>query len=162
MGADADLASVVLRDTPSEVPSDVLEVIKRQDEAIQSLVDWCQKLSVESASQRDKLSMQEQDGKQAAAVHAQIRKELEGLKSGSIGSKGGVAQQVRDAHDMVEEATTSVEVSRKICDNCCGRGHIAKDCPSPPTCKCCGSTEHKKLTAPRSQRPATIVAKEGT
>eukprot|EP00929_Paragymnodinium_shiwhaense_P023977 TRINITY_DN14887_c0_g1_i1.p1 TRINITY_DN14887_c0_g1~~TRINITY_DN14887_c0_g1_i1.p1 ORF type:complete len:231 (-),score=49.21 TRINITY_DN14887_c0_g1_i1:224-832(-) len=49
----------------------------------------------------------------------------------------------------------------KTCDNCGGRGHIAKDCPSPQVCNACGSPDHKKAECPNKEKRCDLCGKFG-
>lgn len=65
------------------------------------------------------------------------------------------------SHENGETEAPKMDVARKICDNCGGRGHIAKYCPSPQTCNCCGSTEHKKADCPNTAKACDVCGKIG-
>jgi len=53
------------------------------------------------------------------------------------------------------------DMSRKVCNNCGGRGHIARDCASPEQYNCCGSTEHKKADCDKLDKTCDVCWKRG-
>ncbi|CAL1151089.1 unnamed protein product, partial [Cladocopium goreaui] len=77
----------------------------------------------------------------------------------STGDRRSEARELSDVRSKCRMDTQ--KLVDKTCNNCGTMGHIAKDCPSPAQCHCCGATVHEIAACPHREKTCENCGKGG-